>query len=52
MRTKNINMPKCCGRLMNIRVDLGKFWEAQCDVCSDTIYVRKSGALKPQMLDD
>ena len=52
MMPKNMNMPKCCGREMNLRIDLGKFWEAQCDVCSDTIYIKKKEIPKPQMLSD
>jgi hypothetical protein len=51
MMTK-LKLPRCCGREMNIKVDLGKFWEVHCDVCNDVVYVKKSDFPRPQMLDD
>lgn len=51
MMTK-LKLPKCCGREMNIKLDLGRFWEVHCDVCSDVVYVKKSEVPRPQMLDD
>ena len=52
MMISKLKLPKCCGREMNIKLDLGKFWEAHCDICKDVVYVKKSDVPRPQMLDD
>ena len=45
-------IPGCCGREMNVQMDLGRFWEAHCDVCGDVVYLKKTETPKPHMIDD
>lgn len=47
-----MKLPKCCGKDMYITVETTRFYEVQCNECGDTVFIRKEGALKPQMLDD
>ena len=49
---KNIEIPECCGRKMNIILDLGRFWEAHCNVCNEVVYIKKTEMPKPQMISD
>ena len=50
-KMKNNNIPECCGRKMTLALDLGRFWEARCDVCGETVYIKKE-VPKPQMISD
>ncbi|MBS3050691.1 MAG: hypothetical protein J4400_00895 [Candidatus Aenigmarchaeota archaeon] len=50
--TSQTKVPSCCGQQMTIRTDLGKFIEACCEICKDSIYVKKQDISKPQMIDD
>lgn len=43
---------QCCGKEMEIKMDIGKFLEVHCSICNDTIYIKKPEMPKPQMLDD
>lgn len=45
-------LPRCCEHEMRISMETAKFIEAQCELCGDTVYVKKSVAIRPQMLDD
>jgi hypothetical protein len=45
-------LPRCCGQDMQIKLDLGKFIEVQCQQCKDTVYIKKEEIPKPQLLDD
>lgn len=48
----NMNAPKCCGKLMRVDAETGKFLEMVCVQCGDIVYLKKSVAKKPQMIDD
>ena len=52
MTTTHTKAPECCGQQMNVRTDMGRFLEVFCEVCKDSIYVKKQDAAKPQMIDD
>ena len=52
MTMPKISLPSCCGREMNAKLDLGRFWEAHCDICDDVVYIKKSETSKPHMIDD
>jgi hypothetical protein len=45
-------MPKCCGHEMKIKMDMGNFFEIQCEHCKDVVYIKKSEMPKPQLIDD
>jgi DNA-directed RNA polymerase subunit RPC12/RpoP len=46
-------IPKCCGRKMEISIETSRFIELQCKECGDIIYVKKEDTdQKPVMLDD
>ncbi len=42
----------CCGRKMEVSLDLGRFTEMQCHRCGDVIYMKKAHALKTVMIND
>ncbi|MBI4014785.1 MAG: hypothetical protein HY365_02420 [Candidatus Aenigmarchaeota archaeon] len=45
--------PICCGKRMKVSLELGRFLEARCDKCDDTIYIKKTaGMQKPTLIDD
>ncbi len=47
-----MKLPRCCGREMKIKTDVGRFFEVECMDCKDVVYVKKSEIPKPQMIDD
>ncbi len=49
---EDVRPPKCCGREMSVKLDMGKFWEVHCGVCDDVVFVKKSEIPKPEMIDD
>jgi hypothetical protein len=46
-----MNIPKCCGKEMQLNVETSNFIEVQCKLCNDVVYLKKV-AEKPQLLDD
>ena len=52
MTTTHTKAPECCGQQMTVRTDIGRFLEVFCEVCKDSIYIKKQDATKPQMIDD
>ncbi len=51
---KAINMkpPSCCGGEMKMSMELGRFVEARCGKCGDTVYIKRMSKALPQMIDD
>ena len=47
-----LDLPKCCGIDMRMKLEMGKFLEVECEKCKDVVYVKKESSLKPQLLDD
>ena len=47
-----MKMLTCCGEKMRLGIETGKFDEFVCSMCGDTVYVKKPGAGRPQMIDD
>jgi len=47
-----MKMPKCCGKEMQINMEMSRFFEAICTKCGDTVYIKKDEITKPQMIDD
>lgn len=45
-------LPLCCGREMKVRVETSRFYEVECGMCRDSVYVKKGEEPKPVMLDD
>jgi hypothetical protein len=47
-----VEVPNCCGKPMRVVVETGTYHEVQCDVCKDTVFLKKEEADKPQLIDD
>ena len=47
-----VQIPKCCGKRMKINLETARFIEVWCDVCDDTVYIRKDEIQRPQLVDD
>jgi len=47
-----MELPKCCGKSMDILLELGRFLEVKCKKCADTVYIKRYSNYKPVMLDD
>ena len=47
-----MELPVCCGKGMKLRMETTKFLEVGCERCGDTVYLKKTGVLRPQMIDD
>jgi len=47
-----MELPKCCGDRMKIKVETAKFLEMQCKKCGDIVYLKKDDIAKPVMIDD
>jgi hypothetical protein len=41
-----MNYPKCCDQEMVENLDLGRFLELKCEVCSDVVYVKAAHMAK------
>ena len=41
----------CCGRPMEVKMDMGRVWEVVCRTCGDVVYIKKE-IPKPSLLDD
>ncbi|HLD85343.1 MAG TPA: hypothetical protein VI968_02180 [archaeon] len=44
--------PKCCGKDMRVTLETNKFYEMLCEICKDTVYMKKDEVDKPILLDD
>ena len=46
------NIPNCCGKGMQIKLETATLYEVHCDICRDIVYIKKEKTAKPTMLDD
>ena len=47
-----MELPKCCGKTMKIVVETNTYYEVMCDVCKDTVFIKKDEIKKPELIDD
>ncbi len=47
-----MQVPRCCGMDMKIRMETMRFIEAECQKCGDVVYIKKGAEIKPQLIDD
>lgn len=45
-------LPSCCGSEMKVKFETNRFYEAVCQTCNDSVYVKKETDLRPVLLDD
>lgn len=46
------DLPQCCGKEMDVKMETIKFLEIQCGRCGDVVYVKKAVKTRPELLDD
>jgi hypothetical protein len=47
-----MELPVCCGKQMEIKLELGRFVEVRCPKCGDIVYVKKYKEERPVLIDD
>ncbi len=47
-----MDIPKCCGKKMDVEVETSSFYEIKCSSCGDRVFMKKDSAHKPQLIDD